>query len=70
MKNNYTQTITWHKYPSRKPTEMGFYLCTVVFMEEREVRCIYYDMDRFLFEGSDIIAWAELPEPFEELIIV
>lgn len=70
MRNNYTQTITWHRFPSSKPTEMGFYLCTVVFGDEREVREIYFDSDIFIFDEGKITAWAELPEPFEELVIV
>lgn len=56
-----TQTV-WHKYPDEKPDEEGFYLTT--FRDGRVHRSGFSDGDWCSFE-KQVIAWAELPEPYK-----
>lgn len=65
--------IEWHPYPQEKPTEEGSYLVTIRmfcrdgFDEEYERRFVQMDVfDLGYFWKAGVVAWAELPKPYEE----
>ena len=67
------EQIVWHPYPKEKPTEDGRYLVTIRmfcrdgFDEEYERRFVQEDVfDLGYFWKAGVIAWAELPKPYEE----
>lgn len=58
--------IDWFPYDAVKPQENGHYLITA-----RQDGCLYVTTDDFYSFGwddwgGDVIAWAELPEPYRE----
>ena len=58
--------IDWFPYDAVKPRENGHYLITA-----RQDGCLYVTTDDFYSFGwddwgGDVIAWAELPEPYRE----
>lgn len=58
----------WHPYPKEKPTEEGYYLCTVTDCPYRVHTFWYIDEDDGFGErlnGWKITAWAELPESYK-----
>lgn len=66
-----TKTV-WHKYPDEKPYD-DYYNVTVE--EEPGLKYVItatYDLDRNewlfndQFELNNVIAWSELPDPFDE----
>lgn len=57
----------WHPYPKEKPKIEGVYLATAVFGSIKEVVTAYFGRGRFGNEFNNyVIAWAELPEPYEK----
>lgn len=60
------QTIKWHPYPKEKPDHVGaLYIITYIGMETGKPRVSTGHWCRLGF-GTDVIAWAELPKPYEE----
>ena len=55
--------IEWHKYPDEKPPKEGLYLITLKFGNKKEVAIAYLTKDT---NSNNLIAWAELPEPYKE----
>ena len=63
--------VIWHKYPDEKPKNNCDipYLVTCLFdgfsRKEFIVDMFYYEEDSFKWNPqNDVIAWAELPEPY------
>ncbi len=55
----------WHPYPQDKPTEEKSYLVT----REGAITGNLYEKCKYFWEGfviGGVIAWAELPKPYEE----
>lgn len=66
-----TKTV-WHKWPEEKPPTEGRFLVTEKIGQDKPfVSVLRFEADpRFsswgiLFEKTEILAWAELPEPYE-----
>lgn len=72
--------IIWHEWPEEKPPRDGQYLVTEVlrgkYQTHHYLRVMFYcknrdDITDFGFgesligSGYDVIAWAELPEPYK-----
>ena len=55
--------IVWHKYPQEKPPKEGLYLITIKFGNKKEVSMGYLTKEIY---SNTLIAWAEIPEPYEE----
>ena len=65
--------VIWHKYPEEKPKNNSNipYLVTWLFdafgTKEPTVDMFYYEEDSFKWNPeNEVIAWAELPEPYKE----
>lgn len=58
-----TKTV-WHPYPQEKPKKDGVFLITYRFGNKIEVAEAYVAKDN---NSDNLIAWAELPEPYEEV---
>lgn len=61
--------IEWHPYPQEKPTEEGIYLVTLEnILGDRNVRVLEFKSKTFwtASQWSSVVAWAELPKPYEE----
>ena len=63
--------VIWHKYPDEKPKNNSDipYLVTCLFdgfsRKEFIVDMFYYEEDSLKWNPqNDVIAWAELPEPY------
>ena len=62
-----TKTV-WHPYPDEKPRRANEYLITLKKIRRFYVTTDYYDIKEGDFENefcSNIVAWAEMPRPFE-----
>lgn len=59
-----TKTV-WHPYPQEKPKEDGSYLITTIYCHIPEVISENYENGEFNLDAF-VVAWAELPEPYEE----
>lgn len=65
--------IQWHKYPEETPGYYGDYLITYtipVKSPENRTEVTYFDRWTDgncwdVFKDKDVIAWAELPEPYK-----
>ena len=55
--------IEWHPYPKEKPPKDGLFLITHKFGNKKEVAIAYLTKDT---NSSNLIAWAEIPKPYEE----
>ena len=61
--------IDWHPYPDEQPTKLRLYLVT--YKNKDHGPCIYIALYfngwriGSLSELDDVIAWAELPEPYQ-----
>ena len=55
--------IVWRKYPQEKPPKEGLYLITIKFGNKKEVSMGYLTKEIY---SNTLIAWAEIPEPYEE----
>ena len=55
--------ILWHKYPEEKPPKDGLFLITHKFGNKKEVAIAYLTKDT---NSNNLIAWAEIPKPYEE----
>ena len=71
MEAKSTGQIVWHKWPEEKPPFEGRFLVTEKIGEDKPfVSVLRFETDpRFssfgiLFEKTEILAWAELPEPY------
>lgn len=53
--------VDWHPYPETKPKKDGIYLVTTL---AGEVDTDVFQLGDFDFYMSEVIAWAELPEPY------
>ena len=65
-----TKTV-WHKWPEEKPSTEGRFLVTEKIGKDKPfVSVLRFEADpRFsswgiLFEKTEVLAWAELPEPY------
>lgn len=73
-----TKTV-WHKYSSEKPSKTGTFLITAykyvdgrnrhsgdarvhTDLYDKEVECFMSEV----YDGLFVIAWAELPEPYQQ----
>lgn len=54
--------VDWHLFPQEKPKDDGIYLVTTL---EGEVDTDVFQLGDFNFYTSEVIAWAELPEPYQ-----
>lgn len=58
-----------HPYPKEKPTEEGYYVCRVDW-SSKPCEVLKYEFGDWWLDYSepisDVIAWAELPEPYKE----
>lgn len=61
----------WHKWPDEKPPCRGTYLVTIC-VGDGEPYVISYHFDpecqdplACFFDGTKILAWAELPDPYK-----
>lgn len=54
--------INWHSYPETKPKKDGTYLVTTL---AGDVDTDAFQLGDFDFYMSEVIAWAELPEPYK-----
>lgn len=63
--------IEWHPYPQEKPSKSGYYLVTTDGIHNDVIDIAWFDaiMAGLLQwnKASEILAWAELPEPYEEV---
>ena len=65
--------VKWHPYPEEKPKNNSVepYLVSVRCFEEIIVDMEYYEDDSFKWfpygEDKRVVAWAELPDPYEEV---
>ena len=57
--------IIWHKDPDEKPPKDGLILVTHKFGNKEEVAMAYLTKDT---NSNNLIAWAEIPEPYEDEI--
>lgn len=58
--------VDWHPYPETKPRRLGYYLVTA----EGETSPVVVEMQwthqrKFGIATEHVIAWAELPEPYD-----
>lgn len=60
--------IEWHPYPQEKPEEYDEYLVTVKDEQDLFTFTTYWipEGNTFIDFSRDIVAWAELPEPYKE----
>lgn len=60
--------IEWHQYPQEKPEEYDEYLVTVQDGQDLFTFTTYWipEGNTFMDFSRDIVAWAELPEPYKE----
>lgn len=60
--------IEWHKYSQEKPDEYDEYLVTVQDGQDLFTFTTYWipEGNTFMDFSRDIVAWAELPEPYRE----
>ena len=57
--------VKWHPYPQERPIEDNDYLITVKYRRRRKV--MKWDSFNGYFNVYvDVIAWAEMPEPYKE----
>ena len=60
----------WHPYPKYRPTCLaGAYLVTDIYKKKREISISIWYESQNKFNDEDIfsvIAWAEMPEPYNE----
>lgn len=58
--------VEWHPYPKEKPSKSGDFLVTVKKVECEIVMTRFYNdwAEKFNFNDKQILAWAELPEPY------
>ena len=67
--------VKWHKYPEETPRYYGDYLITyTVPIKSSKNRAEVTYFDRWtdsncwdVFKDREVIAWAELPEPYKEM---
>ena len=58
------EQIVWHPYPKEKPTEESEMYMVTTDCGEVENRWWYYTF--WVRATSKVVAWAELPKPYEE----
>ena len=60
--------VKWHPYPQEKPEEYDEYLVTVKDEQDLFTFTTYWipEGNTFIDFSRDIVAWAELPEPYKE----
>ena len=65
--------VIWHPYPNEKPKNNSDipYLVTWLFDgvlgKEPVVDMFYYEDDSFKWnQNNEVIAWAEIPEPYKQ----
>lgn len=77
-KEIYEQGIAWHPYPNEKPNvpntkvaSFGEYYTAYEFLVTQKLGGVSHVITSVYFNGefrdNDVIAWAELPEPYEEV---
>ena len=54
----------WCPYSSEKPKEDSFYFATIAGQENYVRICRYLAKHKFI--NPNVIAWAEMPEPYKE----
>ena len=64
-------TVEWHPYPQERPTEDKFYLVTIKYKRTSKVDIWdsvngYFYIEGVLYDGNEVIAWAEMPGPYKE----
>ena len=59
--------VKWHPYPEEKPLQSGDFLVTVKKAECEIVMVRFYNDwgEKFNFNDKQILAWTELPEPYQ-----
>lgn len=65
--------VDWHPYPKEKPQNEGNYLVSFrdsidgdfEVMSYIDIKISWFDGESFNWYGSCIVAWAELPEPYQ-----
>lgn len=59
--------VDWHQYPQEKPSKSGDFLVTVKKIEGEIVMIRFYTDwgEKFNFNDKQILAWAELPQPYK-----
>ena len=57
--------IVWHPYPKEKPIEFTWCLITSL-SGNRKVSIRMFGKTQFSIRDDEVIAWAELPEPYKE----
>ena len=55
----------WHPYPKEKPIEFTWCLITSL-IGNRKVSIRMFGKTQFSIRDDEVIAWAELPEPYKE----
>ena len=61
--------FNWHPYPNEIPSNNGYYLTTLIYKRKKYIETRSWFLERKEFDEEDdenIIAWAEMPEPYEE----
>ena len=61
--------VRWHPYPDDKPDEVRMYLTTEIFEKEKTVSMsLWLSPTNSFFHRDDeqVLAWAMVPEPYEE----
>lgn len=72
LKSEEETKVKWHKYPEEKPQKESKYLVTMKLVTKGTKYIIINDYvigkRKYFFNcDSSVIAWAELPEPYEEI---
>ena len=60
--------IEWHKYPQEKPKVENLYLVSIRDRKRDFTSASWWESPIYAFGNwdKDVMAWAELPEPYEE----
>ena len=61
--------VNWNPYPDEIPSNNGYYLTTLIYKRKKYIETRSWFLERKEFDEEDdenIIAWAEMPEPYEE----
>lgn len=59
--------FNWHPYPDEIPYNSGYCLITLIYKRKRYIDMGSWYPERRIFDREEkIIAWAEMPDPYEE----
>ena len=58
--------VKWHPYPQERPIEDNDYLITVKYSRRAKKVMKWDSFNGYFNIYGDVIAWAEMPEPYEE----